>query len=533
MARSRNSRLKKSHSQTEYGPDQVAELKKCIEDPIYFMKNYVYIKHPVQGQILFNLFDYQETMVENFQKHRFCINLLPRQVGKTECISAYLLWFAMYNSDKTIIIASNKSDSAMEIISKIQNAYEELPSWLKPGIDELSWNKHTCTFDNKSRILSFATAIDTGRTFAVSLLYCDEFAFVKDHIQEEFWTSIFPTLSTGGSCIISSTPNGDTNKFAELWRGAELATNIFHAFTVPWNARPGRDDKFKEDIIATFGMQKWLQEYECKFISDDHTLIDTEIISVVEKELKTFKPAFKLPNVNDKEQEFYKKINRDATYFVGVDPGNGSGSDFTAIEVIEFPSMDQIMEYRTNVISHSEIYKYLKKILKFLEHFAKEVYWSVENNGVGQGIIALYEADEKPPEKATLISDDTKKSLGMFTNDKNKMEACLLLKGLFENKNLKLFSPIILKELKHYKRAKGAYEARKGATDDCISAILIILKMLKEVSVFDDRAYHKLYTINLGQTGNDWIEEVYKETKDTQQPEEYDESEEPLHVSLL
>lgn len=531
MARNRNSRLKKSHSQIEYTQDTIAELTKCVEDPVYFMRNYVYIKHPVDGQILFSLFYYQEEMIRNFQGNRFCINLLPRQVGKTECISAYILWFAMFNPDKTIIIASNKADGAKEIISKIQNAYEELPHWLKPGIDESSWNKHTAAFDNKSRIMSFATAGDTGRGYAVSLLYCDEFAFVPDHIQEEFWTSIYPTLSTGGACIISSTPNGDINKFSELWRAAELGANEFKPFTVPWNARPGRDEAFKQNVISTFGLQKWQQEYECKFISSDHTLINTEIVTRIEHALKGFQPAFVLPNKHVEAQPFYKKINRDGTYLIGVDPATGTGADFTVIQVIEFPTMEQVMEYRSNSLSTPEIYNYLKKILTFFEHFSKEVYFSVENNGVGQGILALYEKDENAPPKASLISDAEKKNaLGMFTTDKNKMEACLILKNMFESGSMKLYSSVVLKELKSYKRAKGAYEAKKGATDDCISALLIVLKMLKEIATYDEKAYHTLYTINLGIDNMEWVDAVNREINGDRplQEEQYDENAEIL-----
>jgi hypothetical protein len=525
MSRGKNTRLKKSNTQEQYTQEQVVELHRCMHDPIYFMKNYVYIKHPIEGQILFKLFDYQELMVKNFMENRFCVNLLPRQVGKTEVISAYILWFALYNQDKTIIIASNKSDGAMEIIEKIQNAYEELPNWLKVGIDENNWNKHKCEFENGSRIMSSTTSKDTGRGFAVSLLYCDEFAFVADHIQQEFWDSVYPTLSTGGSFIISSTPNGDINKFAEVWRGAELGTNPFKPFTVKWNARPGRDEKFKQDAIATLGMQKWLQEYECHFISSDHTLINTQIIQEIEKQLLGFNPAFKI-----EDQSFFHKINRDSTYLVGVDPGTGTGNDYTVIEVMEFPSMQQVMEYRTNSVSHPDIYAYLKKVLRFLETFAKEVYFSVENNGVGQGIIALYEADERAPQKSNFISDSGKNVLGMFTTDKNKMEACLLLKSMFENGSLKFYSPIILKELKNYKRAKGAYEAKAGATDDCIAATLIILKMLKEIAAYDSRAYHTLYTINIGHSGDEWVMEA---VRDMAEREEYDNNEVPLPVGIL
>lgn len=271
-----SSRLKKAHAQIEYTPEMIEEVRKCAADPVYFCRNYVYILHPTRGQILFNLYDYQEEILHNYQTHRLNILLSARQTGKTETSAAYILWYAIFHPNKRILIASNRSSNAMEIIEKIQNAYEELPDWLKPGIDPNNWNKHTCKFENKSRIDSETTSERSGRGKAISLLYCDEFAFVQPHIQEEFWKSMFPTLSTGGNCIISSTPNGDSDKFAELWRTAELNNEVrgddddgneqvlqFKSMWIKWDMPPGRDDQFKRDQIAILGERNWLQEYEC------------------------------------------------------------------------------------------------------------------------------------------------------------------------------------------------------------------------------------------------------------------------------
>ncbi|PPD55685.1 MAG: hypothetical protein CTY12_00065 [Methylotenera sp.] len=184
---------------------------------------------------------------------------------------AYLLWYAMFNFEKTILIASNKNDNAMECIYRIRFMYERLPHWLKPGLTDDGWNKHSVGFDNASRILSVATSENSGRGFAISLLYCDEFAFVRDTVQQEFWTSMAPTLATGGSCIITSTPNGDANIFAQLWRGAnipqtadsEVGSNGFLPIEVKWDEPPGRDAKFREEEIAKIGELRWKQEYEC------------------------------------------------------------------------------------------------------------------------------------------------------------------------------------------------------------------------------------------------------------------------------
>lgn len=268
----RNTKLKRAHSEEEYTQEMMVEFHRCRTDVKYFCRHYVHIKHPIRGQILFDLYDYQEEVLDNYCNNRLNILLSARQTGKTETTGAYILWYAIFHPSKEILIASNKSSNAMDIISKIQNAYEELPSWLKPGINRDNWNKHTCEFDNKSVIRAEATSINSGRGKAISLLYCDEFAFVPKHVQEEFWSSILPTLSTGGSCIISSTPNGDSDKFAELWRTAELGDDVksesklamrFIPKWIKWDMPPGRNETFKEEQMMLLGERKWLQEYEC------------------------------------------------------------------------------------------------------------------------------------------------------------------------------------------------------------------------------------------------------------------------------
>ncbi len=185
--------------------------------------------------------------------------------------AAYLLWYTMFNFDKTVLIASNKNSNAMEVILRIRYAYENLPNWIKPGVTEDGWNKHLVGFDTDSRVVSTATSDNAGRGMSISLLYLDEFAFVAANVQKQFWKAIAPTLSTGGSCIMTSTPNGDMNDFAQLWRGANIphahkpnvGINGFHPIQVRWNDPPGRDDMFKEEQIDKLGDRVWMQEYEC------------------------------------------------------------------------------------------------------------------------------------------------------------------------------------------------------------------------------------------------------------------------------
>lgn len=164
--------LKKPGQQSTYTHDQIQELIKCQNDPVYFIENYVYIRHAKRGRLKFAMYDYQKEMARKYHTQQFNIVLSARQTGKTETSCAYLLWFAIFHKDKTVLVASNKGSNAMEIIRKIQFAYEELPDWIKPGIDESNWNKHTCTWENSSRIVATTTSEDSGRGMSISLLYC-------------------------------------------------------------------------------------------------------------------------------------------------------------------------------------------------------------------------------------------------------------------------------------------------------------------------------------------------------------------------
>lgn len=253
--------------QTKYGDEYVRSVK-CLSkfEPMYDLelddKNHVYYTN-------------------NILSHNSVIS------------AVYLLWYAMFNPDKTILIVSNKNSGAMEMIYRIQYAYEELPNWLKPGVTDSGWNKHEVAFDNGSRIISEATSEDSGRGKSISLLYCDELAFVPANIQDAFWTSISPTLATGGSCILTSTPNGDSNLFAQIWRtanagiivGEEEQNIAFQPLQVRWDEPPGRDEKFKQQQIAIIGELKWKQEYEC-LTSDNlvEILDDKGIIRVISLE---------------------------------------------------------------------------------------------------------------------------------------------------------------------------------------------------------------------------------------------------------
>jgi len=494
VTRRKNPRLKKPNSTHEYTLEEIQELAKCAEDPVYCITKYIKIRHPTKGFIPFDMWECQKDIVRAYNQNRFVILLASRQVGKTETSAAYLLWYALFNPYKTVVILSNKSSSAKEIIAKIQDAYEELPYFLKPGIDENSWNKHECKWENKSRIVAQTTSIDSARGLSISLLYLDEFAFVKNHIQEEFWTSVIPTLSTGGSCIISSTPNGDSNRFAQLWREANMKESPFVPVHIPWNAPPGRDEKFKQDFIALLGERKWLQEFECKFLSSDYRLIDdmalTRVKERLAKKCKDGKPPVEM-NVGD--IEFYKKPSKSMSYLVSVDVSTGSDQDYSVISVTEFPSMIQTGMFRSSTTSEKFLYSKLKNLLLFLEQNSKDVYFSVENNGVGSSILAIYEFDQRPPSKAQLISDANSKRLGITMSEPVKRRTALKLKSMIENDEYDIRSPLLIEELNNYTRQGATFKAEKGATDDIVASLLIMVRMLEELADFNAEAYNKVY----------------------------------------
>jgi hypothetical protein len=517
--RQKNPYLKPANEVLEYTSQQVREIARCSHDVEYFIRTYCQIQHPVKGTIPFALRPYQQRMVGTFAENRLSIALAPRQIGKSWIAGAFLLWFASFHFEKTVLILSNKNDNAMEMIHRVRFIYEHLPRWLKPGLTADGWNKHSVSFDNNSRILSQATSVDSGRGLSVSLLFCDEFAFVRDSIAEEFWTSISPTLATGGNCIICSTPNGDMNRFAELWRGAttpslldpKVGINGFAAVSVTWDEPPDRDEKFKETEIAKIGLTRWEQEYECKFISNDTQLFDGMVLANMWATVKDNQPLFV-----KHDTKWYKPVGHNKTYLVGMDVATGSGSDFTTIEVFEFPSMEQVAEYRTNDLRPSACYKTLKRVLAELEIGNNMVYFTVENNGVGESIITLLEVDEDPPQTSEFVSDEGAKRRGMVTTQRNKIKTSLALKELLQRRAIKVHSPVLVTEMRMYVRSRGSYAAKPGGTDDLVAATLLILRLVEEMTTYDDAAYKALYGSAM--------------TSITTDPDEYDYNEVPMPI---
>ena len=398
----KNNFIKTLSTSVKYTLEMEDDLYKCtdpVDGPLHFIKNFVYIQHPVKGRVLFDPFDYQIDLVNTYHGNRFSINMLGRQMGKTTCAAAYILWYAMFVPDSTILIAAHKYTGAQEIMQRIRYAYELCPDHIRAG--STSYNKGSLEFENGSRIVSQTTTETTGRGMSISLLYCDEFAFVRPTIATEFWTSISPTLSTGGKAIITSTPNSDEDQFALIWKQAnkcvdefgnstKLGINGFRAFQANWQEHPDRDEQWKIEEIGRIGEERFRREHGCEFLIYDETLINSTTLI----ELSGIDPIERQGQVR-----WYKKPSKGHQYIVGLDPSLGTGGDYAALEIVELPTMLQVGEWQHNKTPIQRQIVILKEICDYLYEITgtdTDIYYSVENNTIGEAsLIAIAEIGEE------------------------------------------------------------------------------------------------------------------------------------------
>lgn len=506
--------IKKAHQEVEMTVDQAMELHKCALDPVYFIKNYCYIQNQLLGKMKFALRPYQERIIRSLHKNRFNILMIGRQCGKTETTAAYAYWYSCFHDDKNVLVASNKQKGATDIMNRIKFMYENTPNWLRPGVS--SYNRGSCEFDNGSKIWSEATTETTGRGRSVALFICDELAHVQRRIQDEMWASILPTLSTGGSCIVMSTPNGDSDLFAQLWleamsmqdtvnKGGDETDEPFHPIFVDISEIPDRDEKWQQGMKNKLGDLKFRQEYLCEMLSSDALLIDSRIL---QNRMKAIPPKWV-----DKGFKFWSEIDPKKTYVVGVDVAEGMEKDFSTIEVIELETMKQVAEFRDNKIKEDKLYEAIKWILGKIDSIvdprtqkSAECYWSFENNSAGAVIGALYRNDDKFPVNAQLITIGEKQ--GMRTTNKSKVEACRNIKNLIEKAQggLTIFSDTLIFEFKNFIQRGASYSARDGATDDLVCALLIITRVLKYLSGYEQQVFDAMY-----KTEGDFYDETTSE----------------------
>jgi hypothetical protein len=494
--------IKKANKQETFTNEQVEDLQKCM-DPndgyLYFAKKFSYIQHPVKGKLLFDPFEYQLRLMHSYHSYRFNINMMPRQTGKTTCAAIYLAWYAMFNPDQTILIAAHKYTGAQEIMQRIRYVYELCPDHIRAGVT--NYNKGSIEFENGSRIVSATTTGNTGRGMSISLLYCDEFAFVQPNVATDFWTSISPTLATGGRAIITSTPNSDEDTFATIWKQAEdkfdehgneneLGRNGFHSFRSYWNEHPDRDDKWAEEELGRIGEERFKREYDCEFLVYDETLINSIKLAAMEGNR---------PLVNMGQTRWYKKPTPEFTYAVALDPSMGTGGDNAAIQVFELPSYEQVAEWQHNTTAIPGQIRVLSDICKYLQQETKNangIYWSVENNGIGEACLIVINDFGEENIPGLFVSEPMRKGhvrkfrKGFNTTHGTKITACSRMKTMIENDKMIVHSKPFLSELKNYVATGSSYQAKLGQTDDLISATLLAIRMMAVLKDWDPRIYN-------------------------------------------
>lgn len=484
--------VKAPHKKQVFTEQQLEEFVLCADPdtgPEYFMDHFFYIQHPTRGKMLYHPYEYQKKLIHTYHHYRYSISMMPRQTGKSTSAAGYLLWYAMFVPDSTILIAAHKYTGSQEIMQRIRFAYELCPDHIRAGV--VSYNKGSIDFENGSRIVSATTTENTGRGMSISLLYCDEFAFVRPTIAQEFWTSISPTLATGGKAIITSTPNSDEDQFALIWKMAnkcedeygnptDIGINGFKSYRSYWQEHPDRDEKWGKDMEAQLGTDRFRREIGCEFIINDETLI----APIKLLDLQGVEPAYKTGQVR-----WYKQPQPGKIYTVALDPSLGTGGDPAAIQIFEANTTEQIGEWRHNRTDIPTQIRILADIVKHINEYVKDsnsIYYSVENNTIGEAaLISIAEyGEENIP--GYFLSDNTvvnsggrRFRKGFNTTNKAKLTACNKLKVLVESGRMKIRSAPLVSELKTFVAHGTSYAAKPGETDDLVMGTLLAVRMMQ------------------------------------------------------
>jgi hypothetical protein len=489
-----NNALRGENELVQYTYDQVLELSKCMDPitgPIYFIKNYVKIVDLDQGLILFNLWPFQERLIDSLHNNRFTLGKLPRQVGKSTVVTAYFLWYILFNQDKTVAILANKEDIAEELMTRLKRAYINLPKWLQQGVVE--WNKLSIRLSNGCKAFGAATSESAIRGQSVSFLFLDEFAHVEPGIAEEFYASVYPTISSGKTTklAIVSTPNG-MNMFFTFWEGATKGRNDFVTVEANWWDKPGRDEEWKKQEIRMLGSEDLFnQEHSCEFIGSSSTLISGSKLKQLQSQWVD--PIDK--QENDKLWVYEHPIPGHV-YTITCDVSRGQGLDaqaFNVIDVTQIP-FKQVASFQDNKLSPL---MYPNAIWRAAMHY-NEAFVLVETNDIGQQVsdILHYELGYDNLIKIMVkgkqgqkISGGFKKVIqyGIRTTTPVKRIGCANLKTLIESDKLILKDFRTIFELMTFVVVKESYAAEEGTTaHDDLAMSLVLFGWLSNEQFFKD-----------------------------------------------
>lgn len=459
-----------------YSQKELDEFQKCRDDVVYFAKNYIKIVNVDRGLINFELWPYQENLLRSFADNRFVICKFPRQTGKTSCVVAYILWYILFNKNVNVAILANKGATAREILGRLQLAYEYLPKWLQQGATV--WNKGNIELGNGSKVLSAATSSDAVRGYSFNLIFFDEFAFIPNNVAEDFFNSVYPTISSGKKTkvFIVSTPNG-MNKFYRMWMDAKAGESDYHPVEVNWWDVPGRDDAWKQQTIRNTSLKQFRQEFECSFLGSANTLIDGDVLARLVWE----KP---IEESSDQSMAIWERPKPGHTYALVVDVAHGQGLDASAFQVIDVTHIPyvQVARYRNNMIDPLVFPTLISRVgTEYNDAFVL-----VEVNDVGGQVADIlhhelaYENLMKITPKNKGYQQITggygqqqkKVQLGIRTSVATKRLGCSNLKTLIESNKLILKDYDTITELTTFVSTAQSFAAEPGMHDDLAMSLV-------------------------------------------------------------
>ena len=470
-----NSRLKQVGYPIQFTQEQVRELVRCASDPAYFIETYCKIVSLDFGLVPFSLYDYQKNFIDVIQNNRKVISMQPRQMGKSQVVAAYVLWYTLFQSNKTVAILANKAAAAREILFRYQLMYENLPLFLQQGIK--TWNKGDIELENGSIVFTAATSKSGVRGRSVNLLYVDETAIIPNNIAEEFFTAVYPVVSAGSTTkiILTSTPLG-YNHFWKFWNDAEQGTNGFVALRVHYSEHPDRDEKWAEDQRKLLGDLKFNQEVLCSFIGSSASLIAGDVIANMSPTPYVF--------TTDDGLDILDEPQKDNQYVIIVDTSRGVGGDYSAFTITDVSSVPYkvVGKYRNNLISPLLYPNIIHKVARDFNN----AYVLVEINDIGQQIADILYS-ELEYENIFRVGSSTKQGqfltggfkgssfLGVRTTKQVKRIGCSNLKTLIESKKLLIFDKDIISELSTFIEVRGGvYAADEGYHDDLVMTLVLL-----------------------------------------------------------
>ena len=468
-----NPNLKRANTQIQFTEEQVVEFLKCKDDPVYFALNYIKIVSLDEGEVPFKLYPFQEKLVRRFHENRFNICKMPRQTGKSTTCVSYLLHYALFNANVNIAILANKASTARDLLNRLQFAYEKLPKWMQQGI--LVYNKGSMELENGSKIIAASTSASAVRGGSYNIIFLDEFAFIPNHIAEQFFASVYPTISSGKNTkvIMVSTPHG-MNHFYRYWHDAERGENEYVPTEVHWSEVPGRDAVWKEQTIKNTSESQFRVEFECEFLGSVDTLIAPSKLKAM---------VYENPSTQNAGLDVYEQPKDNHDYLITVDVARGVGFDYSAfvvVDITEFPHR-LVAKYRNNEIKPMLFPNIIWQVGKNYNN----AYILCEVNDIGDQVASIIQYDLEY-QNLLMCSmrgragqvvgqgfSGKKTQLGVKMSKTVKKVGSLNLKTMIEGDKVLINDYDIISELTTFISKSNSFEAEEGCNDDLAMCLVI------------------------------------------------------------